>query len=186
MGFFTWFNPHQRPGTLRISRLIQEALGCSGRAEGQFEYCNDRRCGGNLSGWWEPWWEPCETIGEIHGNTCGEHTEFICWRYLPIYAIMRTMCGIFTMIYLQNWVISDVRANVGIHIPAPCFANMGNYLGHQFIEGTFFQGWNGLGITSPKKSAQFSMALRFSDPPLWWPFGIDLRRLVPFLSCEKM
>ena len=51
------------------------------------------------------------------------------------YAIMRTMCGIFTMIYLQNWVISDVRANVGIHIPAPCFANMGNYLGHQFIEG---------------------------------------------------
>ena len=53
---------------------------------------------------------------------------------------MRTMCGIFTMIYLQNWVISDVRANVGIHIPAPCFANMGNYLGHQFIEGTFFSG----------------------------------------------
>ena len=26
----------------KLPRLIQEALGCSGRAEGQFEYCDDR------------------------------------------------------------------------------------------------------------------------------------------------
>ena len=29
-------------GLGKLPRLIQEALGCSGRAEGQFEYCDDR------------------------------------------------------------------------------------------------------------------------------------------------
>ena len=73
-------------------------------------------------------------------------------------------------IYLQNWVISDVRTNVGIHIPAPpapWFANMGGISGCLALS-TWTNPWEKPGATCDPCETVSPWRLALQDMGLEW------------------